>query len=79
MGEASSKIDKIEKIDKVSNQKRHNRHNLTKIWETSRYVFVRLLLGLLRTYRHQIWQGGPNGARKNSREVRFHGNCFVTM
>ncbi len=52
---------------------------LTKIWETSRYVFVRLLLGHLRTDGQQTWQGGWGWARKKSPEVRFHGNPFVAM
>ncbi len=42
--------------------------HLTKIWEMSRYVFVRLLLSHLRTYGSQIWQGCRGGAQKKSRE-----------
>ena len=56
-----------------------NKGYLTKIWEMSRYVFVRLLLGRLLVQGHQTWQGGRGWARKKSAEVRFHGNDFVAM
>ncbi len=54
-------------------------YHLTKIWEMSRYVFVRLLLGHLWTYGRQTWQGGRGWARKKSGKVRFYGNLFVAM
>ncbi len=42
--------------------------HLTIIWVASRTLFGRYLLGRLRTYGHQTWQGGPGGARKTPRE-----------
>ncbi len=42
-------------------------------------LFVRLLLGRLRTDLHQTWQGGRGRARKTPRGTRFHGNQFVAM